>query len=908
MEVTGIPPQDPNGGERSSSVNALAGVTPIIDVLDKIEDNTSNILSVVAGMKTMIKTSLDDLMRINSNIFGHLQDLFLSSAANPGQTSHTTALIANTEALSELTSMISSATIDVTVDGSKSTFFSKLMDVAGNDKKLTGLETFTKIYESTIIRIANLEKYAPNIDRTAQALFGAFGTFKEFGKGLMFFSGGLALLGFTLVTFMEAITLNDILTFGAIMLVLRGAAEIVGKGSWDLAKVSVGIATLGLAVWGFTKLVDSKLGAEFLVSMGFVSLGVGMLGAMSKLLGGNTTQNLIRGAVGVAAIAGSVWILNKAVADFDDIDLVKAGKMVLVTGGLAVVWGLMGSSMSLILQGSASAAAIGGSLWLLTKGIRDMSTIDISLTRGLELAAIIVGAAGVLTLIGNPVTIAFTLAGAAGAAAIGAALWVLSKGMNAIASTNVTSEQANAFGSSLERTVDALMYLGNPITAGLLLIATPAALAVAASTVALSGAMFMIANTKVLSKSHYENYGGAIESIVDLYSDLGLWGLAKATAAAGVVTLISTATMLSAGAITSFTKLSSSPDAVGSAVLSLDNFITGVSESFKRNKDNFKYIGENVNKFMGMSSMVKEIAASVQSIANLEFYEKKIVNGQVVVTDVRKFTPEDFANVGHSIGSILNALTDPLAKIASEKDSFSIGGFTITNPFSNKVQKGIESMMNVGSVFTPLSQILTVFTKEGINSQYIASFNKDLASLLNGMGVAFSQDGINIDEDMVELLSDSANVVNKMIQETKQGSFGKAVNNFSVFTKDVAAVKKSMNDIDLSKLTKFNTMLYHVNELKKTDAISELVEVFGDLIEKLVDLEKLRQQPVQITQQQGNQTTETVIVEKQQSGNNGDQLREFLLESNDEIVDAIHQLHQLMASGQLQVRTKQSQF
>lgn len=886
-EVTGIPPTDPSKGSSVSSVDALTGVTALIPILDESRELQSQTLEVVQGLNNSVTEIHNHLLSVN----------------NP--------IKENTLALLSLQDIIKNASVDIKLDGKQSDFFTKLVDIAGNDKKMTGLETFSKLYERVVIRMYNLEKYATGIEKTSSALFGAFSTFKEFGKGLAFFAGGLALLGFTLVTFIEAITLDEILTFGAIMLVLRGAAELVGKGSWDLAKVSIGIATLGLAVWGFTELIDAKTSWEFLKSITLVSAGVGILGLLSKSLGPGSGGALLKGAAGIVAIAGSVWLLNKAVSDFDDVDLEKVGKMALVTGALGLIWYGLGTVSTMIFQGSLAAAAIGGSLWLMAKGINDMSSIDISLERGLELTAIIVGAAGIFALIGNPITLGFTLAGAAGAAAIGGALWILSKGLNAVNKTNVTSDQAKTFGFSLERTVDALAHLGNPFNSAPLLLAVPAAIAVAGSTLALFGAMNLISKMKIMDESHYNNFGFGINSIVDIYASMGLWDLGKATIAAGIVTLISGATVLAAGAITLFTKLSSNPESVQMAVLSLDNFVTGVSDSFEKNTDKFKHIRKGVGSFLGMSSMVKEIADSVQSIANLEFYEKEIRDGKVVITGVRKFNASDFEGVGISIGSILNAITDPLAKISSQKDSFSIGGFQITNPFSNKVKSGIESMMGIGAVFTPLTEIVKVFSSSGINSAYISNFNKDLAKLLNGVGLAFSQDGIDIDEDVIEMLGSATTSLNSILKEARHSKFDKSVMNFSTFAKDLTLVKKSMNDIDISKISKFNSMLANINELKKTDAISELVDVFSEFIEKLTLLEDKRSGSTNYVETQVF-TPREATPRKEQSNvvpqTSPEEFKQFMLDANDDIVDALQKLYDLLSSGSVRVQTKTSTF
>lgn len=888
-EVTGIDSSSLNAPEQNpGSVNALTGITSLVDILQKSHDVQESILKVVQnGPSKITDTDVSESIK-------------------------NTALNDNTNALLKLSDTINSATLDISVNGFDSEFFNTLMKFVGkNSGKLTGLETFSKVFESAVMRMGSLEKYGRSIEKTSQALLGAFGTFKEFGKGLMFFSAGLALLGFTLITFMEAITVEDMLTFGAIMLMLKYTGDIASKSAWDFAKVAVGIALLGLSVWAFTEVVSTELAWDFVKSLTLISAGIWIMEKMTSSAGKNYL-GILKGSLSIAAIAGSIWVLNKAMADLSDVDLVLAAEMAVITFGYGVIFSGLGTQMSLILQGALSAAAIGGGLWFFSKGLNAMSTVEMSLERGLALAAITIAAAGIFALIGNPVTIGFTLAGAAAAAAIGGALWVLSKGLKSIEGVNVTEPQASQFANSITTALDAILTIGTPGNLIRLAIAVPASVAMAASSLALAGAINIISSMKILTPEKYENFAYGVESIVKAYTSLGGWSIAKAGIAAGVITLVAGASMLTALAINAFSKISASPDSVNMAVLSLDTFVSGISTSLDKNKDKFDSIGVGIQSFFGISSMVKEIADTVQAVSNLEFYDKKIVNGKVVLTGVRKFTSADFANVGSSIGQMLNALTDPLAKIGSSNDTYSIGGFEVTNPFSNKVQKGVEALASIGSVFNPITTMLRTFSDKSIDAKFINTFNFNLATLLSGISKAFSQDGLEIDDDVVEQIALASGSLNKIIARISAPNFQKGVGSFKVMSKDLASVKNSLNGIDLAKLTKFNMMLGQLNELQKSDSMKELVKVFKEFIESFVDFVDTRNSQQATNTQPSpmmNPFMPQQIVQSKESSVPSNTKDNTVIETQnanaEEMIKQAKLLYQYLTSGQLEVKLKQ---
>lgn len=881
MEVFGISSGNPSSigdGSSQGKSNPIGGNSSILEVLRNSQETQNEILQVLT----------------NSN-----------SALIQEQKRNTDQLGLNTTAIRDLIHSLDNISADVTVSGVDSKVFNAMARLGNSESKTLGIEKFGDVYEKVVKKIAGLASYTKSIDKVTKSVTGAFGTIRDLGKGLLVFAGGLALLGFTLITFMDAITWEDMLTFASIMAVLWGASKLIGTSSWNFAKASVGIATLGLAIWAFTEVVDSKMAWDFVKSITMISVGMGILSTVSKGVGGGA-MGILKGAGAIVAVAGSIWLLNKAVADFDDVDLWNVAKMGIVAGGLGVVWSILGAGMSMILQGALSAGAIGASLWVLSQGVHAINEIDMTLMRGAELASIVLATAGILTLIGNPLTIGFTLAGALATGAIGGALILLAGGMQVLSTVSVTKEQSNEFKNSIINVVDALGYLGNPLRLASMVIAVPASLAITGATIALSGAMWALSKMPQLGDTKRDEFKNTLESLVGVYSGIGSWGLVKATASSAVVALMSGATIATATAIWAFSKISAKPESVDNAVLSLDNFITGVSGAFKKNEKNFDSIGKGVFSFMGLSSMVSEIADTVSRIANMEFLEKEVINGKVVVTGVRSFTPEDFEKVGSSIGKILNALTDPLAKISSSKDSYSIGGFKVTNPFSNKVQKGIKAMAGIGGIFSPLADVVNSFYENGVDETNIKSFNKNIGLVLTGIGNAFSK-GFKFDKKIVKGMREATDIVGGLftqISDSENAEFGEGFDNFS---KNMVLVKNSLKGMELDKLSKMNDLVYNMNEMEKSGAIDEFVDAFKEFLDYLMDMNAPTPAPETESGGVRNFIHNITQGEKPVAQNTLDSetMRDIISSSNGDLVEIMDRLYSFIASGNLKVQLKE---
>ena len=848
FEGTGGNPQEISDSAKSTSTTASASANTITiaEYLKQSLEKQTITSDNVVELKDVVKTSFKKILKHDKDInatttktssFG---DFFKNLGKSNGtgtveeREENETALTANTAALLSLRDTIEQSEVSLKGENFDANFFTSFLSIVSSKKKINRIELFANKFSNAARIMGSAQKWVPGIEAVTSAMTAASEPIRNMAKSALIFSGGLALLGLTMITFMEAITFEDLFKFGLIVGAVAGISKLTKGAGWDLAKVTVGIATLGLSIWAFNELITSEEAANFTLNTLLVMGGVAAATKIASYsMKGKGFADIMKSTIAVGAIGGSVYLFAKAMGEAKTIDLMKAAELGVVIAGYGIGFKLLGSMAGSIVKGAVSAAAIGGGLWLLSKGLSDLSAIDLSMKRALELAAITTGAAAIFTLIGNPVTIGFTLAGAAGAAAIGGGLAILGFGINSLAKVNVSSEQAENFKNSALMISDTFAELANPLRLPLLVVGIAQSALIAGSTLVMSGALALVSKTSIAEPAKYEAFKNGAITLSDVFADFGgPVKLARVTMGAGIATLVAGATVATSLGIATMTRVISSPDKVTKATQSLDLFIGGVETALVGREAAFPAINKGINSFMGLSNMVGEVASSAQAMGNLQFVDKEVKNGKVVIKSVRSFTPEDFNRIGSSIGMMLSALTDPLAAIGGSKETYSIGGFTVTNPFSNKVQAGITAVAEIGNVFTPLAAILDVFGKNNIDEAYVQAFNKNIGFLMNGLTTNFV--GLSeVDNESLDKLGIGTKHLSDLVNNISQEKTLQGVTNFEKIAGSVTVIKDSVNAMNLDKLSKLNDLVFNVNASMETDALESLVKNFTDFVEEL---------------------------------------------------------------------------
>lgn len=221
---------------------------------------------------------------------------------------------------------------------------------------------------------------------------------------------------------------------------------------------------------GFRTLKDFIVGISETIKGVLINLGEGIGNFIKSIISGlgeglsKFQPKALIGVAAFAALAGSIWILGKAMQQFSSIkweDMAKAGVAVI---GLTAVMSLLGSVTPLILTGSIALAAASGAVWLFGKALNSMG-------KGLSVLEPIVTA--FVGGISNIATIAFEGINKLMATLsnlnpqqlllIGPALISISTGLAALTASSAFSSLGSLFSGNPFKNLEKLVEIVNPI-------------------------------------------------------------------------------------------------------------------------------------------------------------------------------------------------------------------------------------------------------------------------------------------------------------------------------------------------------------------------------------------------------------------------------------------------------------
>lgn len=826
-EIFGVPNMNPDDFQKNMSNTSSDDKNSIVGLFGKL----SEVVELLKTNNTQEKKILEVLMGSASKKTNEKLKSSNNSASEM-------AINENTLAINKLSELIKTATIKYEINGNGANFFTKLLIASTSDKKIRAVDAFGRVFGNMVERIGKLSKYSEPIEKLGKSLMYFFSSAKQIGKGLMLASAGIALFGLSIITFMQAITFDDLVLFVGIMGAIRLGSELLKGAKWNFAMASASIALLGLSIWAFTELIDLKLATDFALSLAMVG---GAMWVFSKIAGGfaSMSKSLIVSAVAIGAIGGSLWVFNKALADMNDFDLMVAGKTLLFVGASATLLNFIGKQAVNIGIGAVASATVAGALWALAKGVQAFANVDIDPEKMTRTAIASGLAIGVLALIGASTPVALAIGvGALASATVGGALWALAQGLKAIGTVNITPEQGANFANAVGEGVKGLALVAmNAIGIG---IATPLAIGMGGALWALSKGINSIMKMPTIDPLKIALFGKSVGLLMDVFNPQGsivgnFFKNVGRTLNTVMYTGIASITIALATALQVATFLIPSQSRIEELTTNLGFFVSEISKVFDPKKHDFGAIKNGIASFIGISNLAKDIGDTVYSLGNLTFETKEFRNGKYVVTGSRTLNSSDFQKVGTSIGQMLNALTDPLMKIGSAKDTYSIGGYTVTNPFSNKVKSGIDAMANIGKIFTPLTNVINSFAKNGIDARFVKAFNYNLSSIIGGIGQAFVSNEKDLKKANKMELANVTGAVKTLSVIIGNNQFANNMPKFKTFTGDVVKLKTTLNELNVDRLTKFNVMLQNINEMAKNGAMQQLVETFGDFIDKFIE-------------------------------------------------------------------------
>lgn len=189
----------------------------------------------------------------------------------------------------------------------------------------------------------------------------------------------------------------------------------MGKALKGMKDFGVGIALVAGALWIASKSFQSFAEVAWEdIGKGLVVLGG--LTVVAKVLG-NATGSLLKASVGLGALALVTWGISAAFKEFGDLDWETIGKGFAAIVGLGVVGVVLGSFAGPALLGAAALGALGAAVWVVGKGFQEMGEAFNTFVDGIERLSKIgfdglAGVAGGMTLLGGAM-VAFAAGNAA---------------------------------------------------------------------------------------------------------------------------------------------------------------------------------------------------------------------------------------------------------------------------------------------------------------------------------------------------------------------------------------------------------------------------------------------------------------------------------------------------------------
>jgi hypothetical protein len=490
---------------------------------------------------------------------------------------------------------------------------------------------------------------------------------------LLFLSIGIIIFGLTLLAFTKSVTPMDVLfvgltvaTFGLIFFVMGKEFTNILKGAFAVAAIGLGVALLGLGLLIYKQV---NLSWEAAAMLGVIITGLGL----AMYVAGKFSTEILKGAGAMAAASAAIIVLSIGLLIYSKANLSMESVAILgaVIAGLGIAMAIAGTGPvpGFIMAGSAAMIVASAAVIVLATGLLIYKQSGFQMQDALTLGATvgILGTEMGLFGLASP----FIIAGSAAMMVAGIALLPLTLGLAAFKASGFTKDDGTNLTAALGSVVNG--FLGGEMPGGLI-----ASLKFAAAAAARSALLLITVPPMILA-------GAALMLIVPALSEFKKAGFTQSDAD------------------------------------SIEYMLGSVVRAFGivTDTDRQKAMGFNVNPsdlFFGIMSLsgagrvLSGLAQGVQSWANLEVTEWEVINpgtkdAKLVIKGKRKLNKTDFENAAFGIASVINAISEPFAKVGRlEKgqpsgdpifDAIFGGGF---------VSAGIDALSRSGDTLVNLAK------------------------------------------------------------------------------------------------------------------------------------------------------------------------------------------------------------
>jgi hypothetical protein len=189
---------------------------------------------------------------------------------------------------------------------------------------------------------------------------------------------------------------------------MKGFGDMAGS----LLKGAVGLVAIAGALWISTKALKGFAELEWET----LAKGIGTLGALAAIgiIAGKASGSMLKGALGLAALTGVMWLASKALEAFEGIGWDTVAKGLLTLAGVGVIGAIAGTAAPLIISGAVALGLMGGALWVVGEAMQAIGAGLSDMTTGLERMGNISGdnllgvAAGIVAISGAMIAFAAT--------------------------------------------------------------------------------------------------------------------------------------------------------------------------------------------------------------------------------------------------------------------------------------------------------------------------------------------------------------------------------------------------------------------------------------------------------------------------------------------------------------------
>lgn len=841
-----------SGLEGLGDMNGISAMTAPTDIAENIQTTTPTVLSALRSLFTGMGEIYNDLGK-------EATDGIVSIMTSVGMMTQKLNIHAKSIDSGSITSMFN--LIGVMLQSLVKAGVEKSAESVS--KGLIVLAKGITMFMQTVGGASALAKKAESTMNSMVSVFEAMGSINPM-KIIGGFALGVALLGLAIYGFTEVINLPTMVMFGASMAIIAASVYLFSKvDTKPMLKVATSVAILGLTIYAFQELIQPK---EILAVAGTIAVLAGTFWMLGKMSG-----QINQGAKEVLLLSASVLVLAGATMMFEQVSWGALAKTGVALLGVGVAFAVLGK-----LGGQITTGAIGLVVGAAAMGVFALSAMlfeDITWDTLAKMGASVVGLG--IAMAGIGLASPLILLGGAALAVSAVGILALAAGLLIFQTSGISEDTVEGVGNAITSLSNVYSNLAGSVisvTAGSI-----AAVAMGAATLVVGSALMLVSALDI-DEEKIISYGNSVTSLADVYGSIGAGTMIKMALALPSMLSMALSTLAVGGAIKLITALNLDENKVREGVTKpLNAFISAISSVLSENAGTFDEVEDGIEAFQGIGNLVGGIADGVGKMARLEFLEQEIVNGKLVTKSVRKLNEGDFAQIGLNITKIIDAVKAPLAEIGA-----SAGLFT-----DSDVKNGIEELEGIGDVFTPIVSLAGMFSGEtALNTTSIDSMNAGLKSMIGGVVAAFTQDGLSdlADAD-TGTLEDAVDIIVTLAESFAETGLDKAATSMNKIQMSMREIKNDINAMDIEKLTKMNEFFMTLQIMGENENMNEMLEKLTAMVNSINGVSEENNNTANST---------TTIINKgsnaQQAQDDREEITRILTDSNSSMVDVLEEM------------------